>query len=57
MSQHSFDPFAPGMLVHPLFGVPDSVKPNSTAPALGAHELGNGALLHKDGHKGKGAFD
>lgn len=54
MAAHSFNPSAPGMLVHPLFGVPETI--NSSRPALGSHELGHGGLLHKDGRKGDGTF-
>jgi hypothetical protein len=56
MADHSFDPFQPGLLVHPIFGVPDTTK-NDSGPALGAHELGQGGLLHADGHVSNGTFE
>lgn len=55
MAAHSFNPLEPGLLVHPTFGVPDTI--HSTRPALGAHELGTGGLLHADGHHGNGTFE
>ena len=57
MTAHSFDPFEPGLIVHPLFGVPGTTQRNKTGPALGAHELGQGGLLHADGHHGNGTFE
>jgi hypothetical protein len=50
MAEHSFDPFKPGLLVHPVFGIPGGIKNPGGAVALGVHELGHGGLLHGDGH-------
>ncbi|KAI8623073.1 hypothetical protein F5Y19DRAFT_459850 [Xylariaceae sp. FL1651] len=51
MAEHSFDPFQPGLLVHPVFGIPEGVRHPGSKVALGVHELGTGGLLHSDGRK------
>jgi hypothetical protein len=56
MATHSFDPLKPGLLMHPIFGVPDTINPNKTHHALGVHDLGNGSLFHADGHRKNGTF-
>ncbi|KAI0100221.1 hypothetical protein GGR51DRAFT_564247 [Nemania sp. FL0031] len=50
MAEQSFDPLKPGLLVHPIFGIPEGVKHPGGKVATGVHELGNGGLLHGDGH-------
>jgi hypothetical protein len=51
MAEHSFNPSTPGLLIHPLFGVPESIRNGGEKVALGVHELGTGGLLHADGRK------
>ncbi|RDA88375.1 hypothetical protein CP532_5556, partial [Ophiocordyceps camponoti-leonardi (nom. inval.)] len=50
MAEHSFDPFEPGLLVHPTFGNPYE---NSTdhGHSLGIAPLGKGGLLHEHERK------
>ncbi|KAI1117594.1 hypothetical protein F5Y14DRAFT_354980 [Nemania sp. NC0429] len=50
MAEHSFDPLEPGLLVHPLFGIPEGVKNPGSKVATGIHDLGKGSLFHADGH-------
>jgi hypothetical protein len=38
MAEHSFDPFEPGLLVHPLFGVPGTIKDAGKFVETGVHE-------------------
>ncbi|KAI1203434.1 hypothetical protein F5X97DRAFT_340617 [Nemania serpens] len=56
MAEHSFDPFEPGLLVHPLFGVPQTIKEVGKHVEVGLHESADGRLLHSDGEKGMKDF-
>ncbi|KAI1815062.1 hypothetical protein GGS20DRAFT_364073 [Poronia punctata] len=57
MAEHSFNPSTPGLLVHPMFGVPQALREGGEKVALGVHELGTGGLLHADGRKGDVNFN
>ncbi|KAF4587167.1 hypothetical protein GQ602_003860 [Ophiocordyceps camponoti-floridani] len=45
MAEHSFNPFEPGLLVHPTFGNPYD-KSAKHGPSLGIAPLGKGGLFH-----------